>query len=113
MQSPSSSVQSNVAAAPLGSFSGLVKNCVYGICLNIKKQVLATHKELKILRRCSELVSNKPGRVVYVVTSEPQKKNFIVNTLLHHGVSCGQVRVDLLQQDECAPEGIWLFVANA
>jgi hypothetical protein len=91
----------------------LFKDCVYGICLNVKDHILATHRELALLRRCSDYLRDNPGRVVHIVAEEKKKHtNFIINTLLHLGVSCGQIDVAKGADVKGLPEGICLYVAN-
>jgi len=109
--------QTNYHAAgtgkPLSStgFSHLAKSALWGICLNIKEHIIATHQELAILRRCATLACDEPNQVVHVVANDKTKHTtFIVNTLMHFGVSCGQINVRSSLQDELAPNGIWLFV---
>lgn len=93
------------------SFSHLAKSALWGICLNIKEHVIATHQELAILRRCATLACDEPNQVIHVVANDKTKHTtFIVNTLMHFGVSCGQINVRSSLQDELAPKGIWLFV---
>ncbi|WP_455208706.1 hypothetical protein [Kaarinaea lacus] len=98
---------------PATSFSQLAKNALWGFCLNIKEHVIATHQELAILRRCATLACDKPNQVIHVVSGDRTKHTkFIVNTLMHFGVSCGQINVRSGLQNEAAPDGIWLFVEN-
>ena len=98
---------------PVPGFSHLAKHALWGICLNIKEHVIATHQELAILRRCATVACEKPGQVIHVVAADkPKQTNFIVKTLIHFGVSCGQISVSPASIDESAPQGIWLFVEN-
>jgi hypothetical protein len=96
-----------------GVFKGLFSNCVYGICLKLKQHVLATHRELSILRRCAEMLRDQSPRVIHVVaTTNQQKTNFIVNTLLHLGVSCGQIKVSAVGVPVDEAQDVWLFVTD-
>jgi len=95
------------------TFSTLAKKSVYGICLNIKKHVIATHRELAILRRCAKSLRAEPRQVVHIIAPEQQKQaRFIANTLMHFGVSCGQIITNCSQQNSLAPKGVWLLVAD-
>jgi len=95
------------------SFSELAKLALWGICLNLKEQVIVTHRELAILRRCAKLVNSAPDQIVHVVSpNKTLRTNFIVNTLMHFGVSCGQINVNSTTTDGSQPEGVWLFVEN-
>ena len=103
-------INSNLPASS-ASFSHLAKSALWGICLNIKDHVIATHQELAILRRCATVACEKPNQVIHVVSANKTKHtNFIVKTLIHFGVSCGQISVRPTMQNEPAPDGIWLFV---
>jgi hypothetical protein len=96
-----------------GHFSILLKNALFGFCLNIKEHVLATHKELAILRQCSKLLHEAPGRRLCIVSSTKKSQtNFIVNTLLHLGVSCGQIEVNQTVHKSMAPDGVWLLIGT-
>lgn len=95
-------------------FKGLFRDCVYGISLKLKQHVLATHRELSILRRCADMLKNRSPRIIHVVaTANQQKTNFIVNTLLHLGVSCGQIKVSSAGAPLDGAQEVWLFVTNA
>ena len=94
------------------SFSELATMALWGICLNPKKQVVATHRELAVLRRCATLVTDAPDQVIHVVSpSTSRRTDFIVNTLMHFGVSCGQINVSSTDTEH-NPDGVWLFVEN-
>ena len=96
-----------------GVFTGLLRDSVYGICLKLKQHVLATHRELSILRRCADMLRDPSPRVIHVVASTNQKKtNFIVNTLLHLGVSCGQIKVSAVSVPADEVQDVWLFVTD-
>ena len=95
------------------SFSELAKKALWGIGLNVREQVVATHRELAILRRCAKLVNNEPGQVIHLISPlKTQQTNYIVKTLMHFGVSCGQINVTASASDGSDPEGVWLFVAD-
>ena len=106
----SKGIVKNPATSAL-NFSQLAKNALWGICLNITEHVIATHQELAILRRCATIACEKPNQVIHVISGDKTKHtNFIVKTLIHFGVSCGQISVRPALQNEPAPKGIWLFV---
>jgi len=95
------------------TFSTLAKQSIYGVCLNIKEHVMATHRELAILRRCAKSLCAEPQQVVHVVAPEQQQQaRFIANTLMHFGVSCGQIVLNYSQQKTHVPKGVWLLVAD-
>lgn len=95
------------------TFSELLKNALFGFCLNIKEHVLATHKELAILRQCSKLLHEAPDRRLCIVSSTKQNQTtFIVKTLLHLGVSCGQIEVNQTTHKSMTPDGIWLLIGT-
>ena len=101
----------NNHSEPTANFSHLAKSALWGICLNIKEHVIATHQELAILRRCATVACEKPNQVIHVVSADKTKHtNFIVKTLIHFGVSCGQISVRPAAPNESTPNGIWLFV---
>ncbi|WP_455211630.1 hypothetical protein [Kaarinaea lacus] len=97
-----------------GVFTGLFRDCVYGICLKLKQHVLATHRELSILRRCADMLRDPSPRIIHVVAkANQQKTNFIVNTLLHLGVSCGQIKVSAVGVPSDGAQDVWLFVTDS
>ena len=95
------------------AFTELVKQALYGISLNIKEKVVATQRELAVLRRCSELVRSHPERVVHIVATAQnnRRSRFVENTLLHLGVSCGQIKLDTAGRRD-TPDSVWLLIAN-
>ena len=96
-----------------GVFKGLFRDCVYGICIKLKQHVLATHRELGILRRCADMLRDPSPRMIHVVASNNQNKtHFIVNTLLHLGVSCGQIKVSAVSAPADGIQDVWLFVTD-
>jgi len=100
-------------ASQTTTFSALAKKSVYGICLNIKEHVMATHRELAILRHCAKSLCADPQQVVHVVAPQQQKQvRFIANTLMHFGVSCGQIVMNYSAQKNQVPKGVWLLVAD-
>jgi hypothetical protein len=95
------------------AIKGLLRESVYGICLKLKRHVLATHQELKTLRRCAEMLKDQSQRIVHVVAAAGQQKtDFIVNTLQHLGVSCGQIRISAVGPAADESHNIWLFVTE-
>ena len=94
-------------------FKGLFRGCVYGICLRLKQHVLATHHELSVLRRCVEMLREQSPRFIHVVAnSNKQKTKFIVNTLMHLGVSCGQIKVSGADSSQVGGQEVWIFVTD-
>ena len=94
-------------------FSKLLKSAIHGVCFNLKEHVLATHREIAILRRCSEFLLNEPNRVVHIVASAHHKQcEFIEKTLMHLKVSCGQINLNTSKSIANSEKDIWLFVAE-
>lgn len=99
--------------APGHNFSDLANMALWGVCLTFKRKVVATHYELAILRRCAKLVNSKPGQLVHVISpSQTPHTDYIVTTLMHFGVSCGQIDVRTTRGTENDPQGIWLLVGK-
>jgi hypothetical protein len=95
------------------AFKGLFRSCIYGICLRLKQHVLATHQELGVLRDCADMMREQPPRFIHVVSSgNKQKTQFIVNTLMHLGVSCGQIKVNASETAAGGGQDIWIFVTE-
>ncbi|MGD8568167.1 MAG: hypothetical protein PVJ39_08780 [Gammaproteobacteria bacterium] len=95
------------------SFADLASRCLWGICLNLKEHVITTHRELALLRRCAKLALEQPGQVIHVVSPQHTgHANYIVKTLMHFGVSCGQICVSPASRGDLAPGGVWLLVGN-
>lgn len=93
--------------------SARLKDAVFGICINVQDPVVATHREIAILRRCSEFLLDKPHRMVSIVSLQKNKRSdFIHKTLLHLGVSCGQIAVDNTLPITTNKQDIWLLVSN-
>jgi hypothetical protein len=93
---------------------GLFRSCIYGICLRLKQHVLATHQELSILRGCADMMRDQSPRVIHVVASaNKQKTKFIVNTLMHLGVSCGQIKVSASESTPGEDQDVWIFVTDS
>jgi len=98
---------------PQPSLAELSKMALWGICLSTKKQIIATHRDLAILRRCAKLVMSNPGQVVHVITpAQTPHAHYIATTLMHLGVSCGQIQLRSTSHDSEIPESIWLLIAN-
>lgn len=92
-------------------FPELLKNAIHGVVFNLKEHVLATHREIALLRQCSEFLHNEPNRVVHIVASRHHKhRKFIEKTLMHLGVSCGQINTGTPMADD--EKDIWLLVAE-
>lgn len=95
------------------SFKRIVRNCVYKIGIKIEEHILVTHNELAALRNCSRVISADPNRFVYVVApAEKKQTNFIIRTLMHLGVSCGQISFIPSKPRSDRGEEILLYVAN-
>lgn len=85
----------------------------YGIYLNLQKHVCMTHRELAVLRRYAELVGKMPSLVIHVYAAADRKKgSYIVDCLIHLGVSIGQVCMKPTDPDESQLTGVWLLVAQ-
>lgn len=101
------------ADTPVTSFSDLAGQCLWGICLNLKDHVIATHRELALLRRCAKVAMDEPDQVIHVISPEDTgRANYIVKTLMHFGVSCGQIAVSPAARTDPVPNGVWLLVGN-
>lgn len=95
-------------------FPALLKQAVYGICLNIKKHVVATQKDFVVLRRCSELLETNPGYRIHIISSKwSVQTRYITKTLMHLGVSCGQIELSDASDSKGIPNGLWLVVAES
>ena len=103
----------NGCALSTASFSELTQQAVWGARLNIGNGVIATNQELAMLRQCAESALNNSNRVVHVISAFTQQQiYYLVKTLLHLGISCGQIIVRRpLDEDKC-PVGVWLFVED-
>jgi hypothetical protein len=109
----SSATAANAPATTGASFSDLASQCLWGICLNLKEHVVATHRELALLRRCAKLAMDEPQQVIHVVSPDDTgRANYIVKTLMHFGVSCGQIKVSPAAQTDPVPNSVWLLVGN-
>lgn len=101
-------------ALSTASFSELTQHAVWGAQLNMNSQeVVATHQELAMLRQCAAHALNKQNHVVHVISSHTQQQiYYLVKTLMHFGISCGQIIVRKSADDDNCPDGVWLFVEN-
>jgi len=98
---------------PQPSLAELSSMALWGICLSTEKQIIATHRDLAILRRCAKLVMSNPGQVVHVITpAQSPHADYIATTLMHLGVSCGQIQLRSTSYDSNIPESVWLLIAN-
>jgi hypothetical protein len=76
------------------TLASILKNCAYKVGIKLRKHILATHKELEILRSCSRLINLESNHKVYIVAPAGNKQtDFIIKTLMHFGVSCGRISV--------------------
>lgn len=95
------------------SFSDLTQHAVWGARLNMENKVVATHQELAMLRQCAKHTLDKSNHVVHLITSNNQQQTYyLVKTLMHLGISCGQIIVRTPDAENDCPGGIWLFVEN-
>ncbi|WP_455204881.1 hypothetical protein [Kaarinaea lacus] len=106
-------IEINAGKESIHGVPNTMKHVIYAIGLNIKEQVLATHKELKILRRCAKILQEKPNASVQIVCNKQNHKSqFLAKTFIHLGVSCGKISVK-----ESAPlsasNGMWLLISEA
>jgi hypothetical protein len=76
------------------TLASMLKNCAYKVGIKLRRHILATHKELEILRSCSRLINSGSNHKVYIVAPAGNKQtDFITKTLIHFGVSCGRISV--------------------
>lgn len=95
------------------SFSELAQHAIWGAQINPGKQIVATHQEIAMLRQCAEQAAGKPNRIVHVFASiHPTRVSYLVKTLMHLGVSCGNILVNAVSSTDSDPDGVWLFVEN-
>lgn len=95
------------------SFYKLASQAVYGVCLNLKDQVVATHREFGILRRCADILASNPDQELHILSpGNMVRTRYIVKTLMHLGVSCGRINVNLVHYNRQTPNGIWLLVTE-
>ncbi len=92
----------------------MVNKCLYKTNFETKDNILATYRDLVNLRQCSEYLCGKENRVVRIVSPENKKHtDFIVKTLLHLGVSCGQIAVDFYNLHAESSDCIRIIVSHA
>lgn len=95
------------------SFYKLAAQAVYGVCLNMKDQVIATHREFAILRRLANAMAKNPEQVIHILSpGNMARTKYIVKTLMHLGVSCGRINIDLIHFNQQTPNAIWLLVTE-
>lgn len=100
-------------ALSTASFSELTRNALWGAQVNMGKQVVATHQALALMRECASHALNKPHHVVHVISSYTQQQvYYLVKTMMHLGISCGQIIVRRPDYDIDCQEGLWLFVED-
>lgn len=93
------------------SFSELTQQATWGTRLNTSKQVIATHQELAILRKCASQALQTPNHVIHVISSRNQQRiSYLVKTLMHLGISCGNIIVSGTSEVDDNPNGVWIFV---
>ncbi len=60
--------------------------------LHSSADIFITSDELSLLRHCAERIKDKPNISLRIIATNRNKKiAFIVKTLIHLGVSCGQI----------------------
>ena len=107
------STNSDGSALSTASFSELIQNALWGAQLNMGKQVIANHQALAMMRQCASHALNKPQHMVHVISSYTQQQiYYLIKTLLHFGISCGQIIVHRADDNIGCPEGLWLFVED-
>ena len=67
--------------------------CIGKIMLISSKHILTTQDELALLRQCAEYIKTHPSRTLKIIDDHTNKIAFIRKTLIHLGVSCGQIIV--------------------
>ena len=73
--------------------------CAIKLCLQAQSNTLVTHEDLALLRRCANALQMSPNRIVNVVAeSDNTRARYVIKTLLHLGVSIGQIT---LNSDSC------------
>jgi hypothetical protein len=98
---------------PIVNFSKLTQQAIWGAQLNLSEQIIATHQELAMLRRCASQALDIPNHVVHVISSSNKRRvDYLVKTLIHLGVSCGNIIVSKAAENHGDPEGMWIFVEN-
>lgn len=87
----------------------LKSKAFYNVALGIKDNVLVTHEQLFELRQCVDQAIARKNYQLYIVAQRqlPQVK-FLVKTLIHLGISCGQIEC-LYSQSEAAGLAIFLL----
>lgn len=66
--------------------------CLGKVTFLSSKKIFTTNDELALLRLCAESIKDKPQRSLLIIAKGCQRKiAFINTTLLHLGVSCGQI----------------------
>lgn len=104
---------SEACSLSTASFSELTQHAIWGAQLTMGSHVVATHHELAMMRQCAAHALNRQDHVVHVISSCTQKQiYYLVKTLMHFGISCGQIIVRRPDQDNDCPDGLWLFVEN-
>ena len=61
-------------------------------------KIFTTSDELTLLRRCADSIKDQPNRSLKIVAQDCNNKiAFITKTLIHLGVSCGQINMAAYQ----------------
>jgi len=95
------------------SLTDLTKDALWGICLCKNKQIIATHWDLAILRRCAKLVASNPDQIVHIIApGQTRHTHYIETSLIHLGVSISQIQHRSTGVNSDSAEGIWLLVAG-
>ncbi len=65
------------------------------IYLSTQAHALFTHTDISLLRRCVNALSMAPNRYINVVSpNNDPRTRFVIKTLLHLGVSIGQISLN-------------------
>lgn len=66
--------------------------CIGKIMLTASNHVLTTQDELALLRQCAEYIKDRPNCALKIIDNRSTNKlAFVCKTLIHLGVSCGQI----------------------
>jgi len=92
------------------SWEQIKKNALMSVALGRQENVLVTHEHLRKLRQCAEKIQEDNTRKLYIAGQRhnPQVK-FLIKTLIHLGVSCGQIHCLIKPKN---PLTIELFVSS-
>lgn len=96
----------------LADFKSLEQSSGCKFFIKVKDKVLATHRDLQTLRYCSNMLKSKPnGKIIIIGPSLKKHTRFMISTLRHLGVSCGQI-VNSNTYLPGTAKGVWLLVTD-